>query len=209
MHLLLGGQVHVHRDSDASTEAACVQTRREREFISTIGEGEVDSSQLDGMLVNRRDNGFMGKRPKKMDIVYLTEGFAGTSAGEESSSDHRDSEVVCRVCGRGFVKVSTMRDHMRTHTDEKSYKCGMGGCEKSFKWRSSLSQHRKKHKEKLREPAKAISSRGGVDASMDLARQSKRRQRVIPQRLRAGRMLESDESEPSSAVPARSPAKPG
>mmetsp|Transcript_43 Transcript_43/g.126 ORF Transcript_43/g.126 Transcript_43/m.126 type:complete len:157 (+) Transcript_43:174-644(+) len=156
------------------------------------------------MLVNRSGNEFMGKRPKKMDIVYLTEGFAGASAGEDSSSGHRESEVVCSVCNRRFVKVSTMRDHMRTHTDEKSYKCGLSGCDRSFKWRSSLSQHRKKHRERLREAAGAVSSHSGANAPM-------RRQRVVPRRLRVGRTAaESEESEPGTSLPARSPsAEPG
>eukprot|EP00188_Purpureofilum_apyrenoidigerum_P000512 Plantae.Rhodophyta-Purpureofilum_apyrenoidigerum.ctg12247.p1 GENE.Plantae.Rhodophyta-Purpureofilum_apyrenoidigerum.ctg12247~~Plantae.Rhodophyta-Purpureofilum_apyrenoidigerum.ctg12247.p1 ORF type:complete len:221 (-),score=17.49 Plantae.Rhodophyta-Purpureofilum_apyrenoidigerum.ctg12247:136-765(-) len=92
-----------------------------------------------GMLVEARLAVFMSKRPKKMDILFLTQNEPAVA---------RQHEVFCEICGRGFVKVSTMRDHMRTHTGERVYHCSVPGCNRSFKWRSSLSQHRRRHRKR-------------------------------------------------------------
>mmetsp|Transcript_91 Transcript_91/g.209 ORF Transcript_91/g.209 Transcript_91/m.209 type:complete len:97 (-) Transcript_91:1540-1830(-) len=85
----------------------------------------------------------MERQLNKMDIEYLTNRVGPSKV----------SLYACPECTREFVKSSTMKDHLRTHTNERVYKCGEENCGKTFKWRSSLSQHRRSH---LR------SSKGGI-----------------------------------------------
>mmetsp|Transcript_10877 Transcript_10877/g.45243 ORF Transcript_10877/g.45243 Transcript_10877/m.45243 type:complete len:83 (-) Transcript_10877:6555-6803(-) len=65
----------------------------------------------------------------KMDIHYL----CGSSTGVLS---YRRSHT-CVECGKAFGKSSTLRDHIRMHTNEKAYRCRVEGCGRAFKWRSS------------------------------------------------------------------------
>ena len=38
----------------------------------------------------------------------------------DSSSEGRN---VCRICGKGYARPSTLKTHMRTHSGERPYRC--------------------------------------------------------------------------------------
>jgi DNA-directed RNA polymerase subunit RPC12/RpoP len=49
----------------------------------------------------------------------------------------------CSVCGKKFVTMMNMKEHLFTHTGEKPYKCS--SCGMKFRQSSFLSLHKKSH----------------------------------------------------------------
>lgn len=64
---------------------------------------------------------------------------------------HADRQVVLRFpcqekeCGKVFEHRYNLKVHMRKHTQETPYACTVPGCEKRFKWRSSMAHHKISH----------------------------------------------------------------
>lgn len=54
---------------------------------------------------------------------------------------------ICSICNIGFVKTSSYKAHMISHSTEKKYNCTK--CDKSYKTLSNLNFHMKYHNEKL------------------------------------------------------------
>lgn len=54
---------------------------------------------------------------------------------------------ICSICNIGFVKISSYKEHMVSHSTEKKYNCTK--CNKSYKTLSNLNFHLKYHNEKL------------------------------------------------------------
>lgn len=54
---------------------------------------------------------------------------------------------ICSICNIGFVKTSSYKAHMTSHSTEKKYNCTK--CDKSYKTLSNLNFHMKYHNEKL------------------------------------------------------------
>lgn len=54
---------------------------------------------------------------------------------------------ICSICNIGFVKTSSYKAHMISHSTEKKFNCTK--CDKSYKTISNLNFHMKYHKEKL------------------------------------------------------------
>lgn len=54
---------------------------------------------------------------------------------------------ICSICNIGFVKTSSYKAHMISHSTEKKYNCTK--CDKSYKTLSNLNFHMKYHDEKL------------------------------------------------------------
>jgi len=50
-----------------------------------------------------------------------------------------DGVKICQFCKKGFKKVFNLKQHIRTHTNERPLKCG--NCEKRFNDRSSMNKH--------------------------------------------------------------------
>lgn len=51
----------------------------------------------------------------------------------------------CNICGKGFERDITLRQHIRTHTGERPYKCTFLGCDKTFVAHSNKIDHEKLH----------------------------------------------------------------
>ena len=49
------------------------------------------------------------------------------------------SGLICGICGKAFKKAFNLKQHVRTHTNEKPLKCAH--CEKRFNDRSSMNKH--------------------------------------------------------------------
>ena len=53
----------------------------------------------------------------------------------------------CSKCGKLFSLPQYLREHMNTHTKDKPYICGVGGCQEKFRQAGKLSIHRRTHPE--------------------------------------------------------------
>ncbi|XP_037949884.1 gastrula zinc finger protein XlCGF26.1-like isoform X1 [Teleopsis dalmanni] len=62
---------------------------------------------------------------------------------EEVVVDDPRKKKQCHVCKNKFRQLTTLRNHMKIHTDERPYKCKH--CEKAFRQISTLTNHVKIH----------------------------------------------------------------
>ena len=77
----------------------------------------------------------------------ILKGFQATSTGThyKLSLDRQDvlksyqNMLTCDVCDKKFPFKSKLDEHVRSHSDVKSFKCDL--CEKAFKHRKSLRIH--------------------------------------------------------------------
>ena len=58
---------------------------------------------------------------------------------QEKKSCSALTGLACGICGKHFKKAFNLKQHVRTHTNEKPLKCGH--CEKRFNDRSSINKH--------------------------------------------------------------------
>ena len=48
----------------------------------------------------------------------VSPGFSSPSSPDSSS----DGKNVCRICGKGYARPSTLKTHLRTHSGERPYR---------------------------------------------------------------------------------------
>lgn len=56
------------------------------------------------------------------------------------------AENTCDLCSKTFKSKSSPKEHERRHTGEMPYSCSHSGCSFKGRWRSSLQNHRRYHK---------------------------------------------------------------
>lgn len=80
---------------------------------------------------------------------------------------------TCKVpgCNRAFARTYNLSTHMRTHTGDCPYECEDKSCAKKFKWKSSLTSHRKYHEKREADEraAEAASAAAAAAAVLDSA----------------------------------------
>uniref|UniRef100_A0A3B4BA96 Transcription factor E4F1 n=1 Tax=Periophthalmus magnuspinnatus TaxID=409849 RepID=A0A3B4BA96_9GOBI len=57
-----------------------------------------------------------------------------------------DGRYLCGVCEKTFKTLNILRTHLKTHTDEKNFKCEL--CNTSFRTKGSLIRHNRRHTER-------------------------------------------------------------
>lgn len=78
---------------------------------------------------------------------------------------------TCKVpgCNRAFARTYNLSTHMRTHTGDCPYACDDKSCAKKFKWKSSLTSHRKFHEKREAEARAAEAASAAAAAAAALA----------------------------------------
>lgn len=105
------------------------------------------------------------KDHQKSDINCLQcgEKFETTEQLTKHSSEVHLKKYVCTYCSRSFGMLSTLKDHIRTHTKEKPYICKI--CSKGFSQNTNLKQHLARHNQlkpfKCSECENSFVSKGG------------------------------------------------
>ena len=66
--------------------------------------------------------------------------LAGYDMHKDRYHTNRQSYPICPTCGKSFASQSSLETHMITHSDTKAFTCA--DCNKSFKFKGTLKQHR-------------------------------------------------------------------
>jgi hypothetical protein len=70
----------------------------------------------------------------------------GATAGAQGTGS---TDYACSICSRTFKRKRSVKIHMNIHSSEKPHKCNIEGCNKAYRWPSSLRYHVQTH---LRQP---------------------------------------------------------
>lgn len=78
---------------------------------------------------------------------------------------------TCKVpgCNRAFARTYNLSTHMRTHTGDCPYACEDKSCAKKFKWKSSLTSHRKFHEKREAEARAAAAAAAASSGAATIA----------------------------------------
>ncbi|TFK36713.1 hypothetical protein BDQ12DRAFT_609191 [Crucibulum laeve] len=64
-----------------------------------------------------------------------------TEASKKRRKNGEQGEFVCVDCGRDFTTKFNLEYHMRSHTDDRPFKCPEPGCQSCFRSKSDCSRH--------------------------------------------------------------------
>lgn len=82
---------------------------------------------------------------------------AGSTNGATAEADKTRRAFMCTTCGKHFRRAHNRKVHARVHTNETPYRCTFAGCDRRFRWKSSLVSHRRWHAD--------VTAGGGVDCN--------------------------------------------
>ena len=69
------------------------------------------------------------------------------SSWRDHKASHKDKQYVCTVCDQKFVYKSGVQIHRQVHLKQKLYKCFVGLCKATYKFRQDLHRHIQRHLE--------------------------------------------------------------
>lgn len=73
------------------------------------------------------------------------------NTGRPRRNNNKEGKHPCQVCGRKFLRPSSLLTHMRVHSHEKPFPCRFAGCprmENPFSVKSNRTRHENNHIEK-------------------------------------------------------------
>lgn len=82
---------------------------------------------------------------------------AGSASGVAAEADKTRRAFMCTTCGKYFRRAHNRKVHARVHTNETPYRCTFEGCDRRFRWKSSLVSHRRWHAD--------VTAGGGADCN--------------------------------------------
>ncbi|OSX79901.1 hypothetical protein BU14_0070s0076 [Porphyra umbilicalis] len=98
----------------------------------------------------------------------LTPAATASAARRKRSAGSGATTHMCQVpkCNRSFARTYNLHTHMRTHTGDCPYACQYDSCTKRFKWKSSLTSHRKYHEKRDAEKQAATAAAAAAAAAV-------------------------------------------
>jgi uncharacterized Zn-finger protein len=83
---------------------------------------------------------------KKFPCQICSKAFKMMSTLKDHMRTHTgDKPYVCSICNRGFSQNTNLKQHLRRHTQIKPFKCDHEGCEAAFVSKGELDSHTRKH----------------------------------------------------------------
>jgi len=98
----------------------------------------------------------------------LTPAATASAPRRKRSAGSGATTHTCQVpkCNRSFARTYNLHTHMRTHTGDCPYACQYESCTKRFKWKSSLTSHRKYHEKRDAEKQAATAAAAAAAAAV-------------------------------------------
>lgn len=158
---VVGGDDVLMRDADPS---ACVadaklplppSTTAGRSFCVTAGPASrlvATASVASGMLNDTRE-----QPSEATGAAAPLAPAAGSGSGATAEADKMRRAFMCTTCGKHFRRAHNRKVHARVHTNETPYRCTFEGCDRRFRWKSSLVSHRRWHAD--------VTAGGGADCN--------------------------------------------
>lgn len=92
-------------------------------------------------------------------VTSVTHSNSGTPSQSPPSSPHVNepqkpdpvptpTKHACTLCGKTFKRAHNLKIHGRLHNDDRPYVCPFAGCDKGFRWKSSIVSHINWHRTK-------------------------------------------------------------
>lgn len=83
---------------------------------------------------------------KKFSCQECSKAFKMMSTLKDHMRTHTgDKPYVCSICNRGFSQNTNLKQHLRRHTAIKPFKCDHEGCDAAFVSKGELDSHTRKH----------------------------------------------------------------